>query len=130
MKLEYFSEGSNDCPLILIYGQDPVGTLNLRLAFERLAVGLTDEIAVHEIPGYASIDGCKLFSRIGWSDIGIERQGKERIFICTLQKDSWLNIVGLLEPFAESVESSDNNYHQYLDETSEIRLLISTHRGW
>lgn len=60
MKIEYFAEGCPDCPIVLIYGNEPGGVLNLRLAFERLATGLVDNVAIHKISGYTSINNCQL----------------------------------------------------------------------
>jgi hypothetical protein len=128
MQIEYFADDCSDCPLILIYGEDPIGALNLRLAVERLAVGLVDEVAIHEIPGYSSSGGCQLFAKTGPSDAGVY-QAEELIFECILRKDTWLNIVGLLEPFADN-HVRDVHLHQYLNETGKISLLISTDRAW
>ncbi len=128
MQIEYFADDCTDCPLILIYGDDPTGALNLRLVVERLALGLTNDVAIHEIPGYSSVDGCQFFVKTGPSDAGV-CQVEGLIFECTLRKDTWMDMVGLLEPFAD-YQARDIHRHQYLNETGKISLLISTDRAW
>src|SRR6185295_1774559 len=130
MKIEYFADGCDGCPLILIYGNDPVGALNLRLAVERLAIGLVDGLAIHEFPGYSSVNNCRLFIKGGRSDIGVRHLEQENTFECTLRKDTWLDIIGLLEPFTESDRKDEGYLFQYLNESGEIGLLISTERAW
>jgi hypothetical protein len=51
MNIEYFADGSPECPLILLYGSNPFDALNLSLAIERVAYGLIDQLAVHAVPG-------------------------------------------------------------------------------
>jgi hypothetical protein len=134
MKIEYFADGAVDCPLILIYGNDPTGALNLRLALERLANGLVDSLAIHELPGYFSVGDCKLFAKVGSSDIGVWRTGKGPAFVCTLQKQTWFEVLDLLEPFLEPFTDKLNlgsSYSfQYLTNCGDINLLISTSRAW
>jgi len=130
MNIEYFADGCTECPLILIYGSDPADALNLRLAIERVANGLVDRIAIHELPGYFSINNCGLFLQVGQSDRGVQRLGQAHTFECTLRKDTWLAMIGLVEPFAEADRKNSGSSFQYLNESSNIRLLISTDRAW
>ena len=129
MKIEYFAEGCLDCPIVLIYGNKPGGVLNLRLALERLATGLVDNVAIHRIPGYTSINNCQLFAGVGDTNRGLYQIAGEPIFECSLQSESWLDIIGLLEPFTVS-NDKDKPCFQFLDETSKITLMISTQRTW
>jgi hypothetical protein len=134
MKIEYFSDGAIDCPLILIYGDDPTGAKNLRNAVEDLANGLIARLAIHDFPGYLSVGDCKLFAKVGRDDIGISRIGKEPTFECTLQKDTWLEVVDLLEPFLKPFTDIQNlgstSAFQYLTNCYGINMLISTERAW
>jgi len=52
MKIEFLKEGSQDCPLIRIFGNDPSSAAQLALAFRQLANGQAKEVAIHEIPGF------------------------------------------------------------------------------
>ncbi len=129
MKIEYLAEGGIDCPLILIYGQDPIGALNLRLAIERLVVGLTDRLAIHEFPGYSALDSCRLFATVGQVDIGVRQIGKESIFECILRRDTWKEVMALLDPFTNDT-GEHHHRHQYLTTAGKISLLISTDKSW
>ncbi|MCB8967447.1 MAG: hypothetical protein H6660_11190 [Ardenticatenaceae bacterium] len=128
MKIEYFAGDCSDCPLILIYGSEAVGARNLRLAIERLVVGLTSRLAIHEFPGYSSIDGCQLFASVGQVDLGVRQLGDGAIFECILRKDTWEEVMGLLDPFTD--DDAVHHGHQYLTTTGKISLLISTDRSW
>jgi hypothetical protein len=130
MHIEYFADGCTECPLILIYGSNPSDALNLRLAIERVAHGLVDRLAIHEFPGYFSINNCRLFLQAGRSDRGIQRLGHAHTFECTLRKETWLAMIGLIEPFTETDRKDSGSSFQYLNESSTIRLLISTDRAW
>lgn len=129
MRIEYFDTGSDDCPLVLIFGNDPIGAANLSSAIERLTSGAVSRIAVHELPGYASVNRCELFATLAESNIGIRRIGSGPVFECALDGDRWLEIIGLIEPFATRPEEGAL-YFQGLDETSETKLMISTDRQW
>jgi hypothetical protein len=130
MNIEYFADGCTEYPLILIYGSNPSDALNLRLAIERVANGLVDRLAVHAFPGYVSVNNCRLFLQVGRSDRGIQRLGHAHSFECTLRKQTWLAMTGLIEPFTEADRKDSGSSFQYLNESSNIRLLISTDRTW
>jgi hypothetical protein len=130
MHIEYFADGNSECPLILLYGSSPSDALNLSLAIERVAHGLVDQLVVHAFPGYISVNNCQLFLKLGQSDRGIRRLGREHSFTCTLRKETWLAMIGLVEPFTKADRKESDSAFQYLNENSSIRLLISTMRAW
>jgi hypothetical protein len=130
MNIEHFADGTPECPLILLYGSNPFDALNLSLAIERVANGLVDQLAVHAVPGYASVNDCQLFLKLGLSDHGIQRLGQAHTFECTLRKETWLAMIGPIEPFTEPERKDSGSSFQYLNESSKIRLLISTDRAW
>jgi hypothetical protein len=122
MKIEFLKDGSIDCPLIRIFGNEPASAAQLASAFRRLAKRKTDVIAIHEMPGFQPIGGCKLFVRINSEDKGVQSLNTST-FECLLTSDSWGRVAELVDPFTEQLEG---DRHQWLDETSEISLLISS----
>jgi chaperone required for assembly of F1-ATPase len=132
VNIEYFADGAIDTPLILIYGDDPTGVEKLRLVLENLVNGLVDSVAFHEIPGYKSVDECKLFAQIDRDDLGIWRPNKkEPVFICSQQKETWIDVIDKLEPFTEPHTYIYSGGHfQYLTDHIGINLIISTRRSW
>ena len=131
MKLEYFESPCQDCPLILIYGNEMVGASNLRLAIERVASGLTNHIDIHEIPGYNPVDDCQLRLQITQNDaVGVRMDGKN-CFVWELTLEDCYDVIGLLEPFSDKIEGNTNkHYHQYLEQNGEFIIIFSTDRQW
>ncbi len=135
MNLEYFANGLLDTPLILIYGNDPTSVEKLRHALENLINGLVDSVAIHEIPGYKSVDECKLFAQLDPDDLGVWRlKKKENVFICSQTKKTWIGVIEIIEPFTDPDTYTNSNAHyQFLTDMtrySPINLLISTRREW
>jgi hypothetical protein len=129
MKIEYFDLDKKDRPVVLIYGNEPKSVAILRDAVHALAQGEKARIAVHELPGFESVDGCQLFFSAEESDSGLRLIIPPRMFECSIRTTWWDNIEFLLEPFCEATAS---NGFQYLDYgfNSDIQLIISTDRGW
>jgi len=122
MKIEFLKEGSTDCPLLRIYGNEPSSAAHLATAFRQLAKRQTQTIAIHELPDFQPVDECRLFARINSEDKGVH-QVDGSTFECLLMPETWENLAELTDPF---VERHEGGRHQWLDETSEISLLISS----
>jgi len=129
MRVEYFADGSVDCPLVLLYGADPTEATSLSRALRGLSASSESRLAIHELPGFSSVAGCRLFASCSGIDIGVKMIQPPNQFECFLGALSWENIVGLLEPFCDQENITISRF-QYLDENGEIRLLISTERAW
>lgn len=129
MRVEYFADGSVDCPLVLLYDADPAAVTSLSNALRRLSESSESRLAIHELPGFSSVAGCRLFASRSGTDIGVKMIQSPNQFECFLRALSWENIVGLLEPFCHK-ENITTRRFQYLDENGDIRLLISTERAW
>lgn len=129
MRVEYFADGSVDCPLVLLYGRDPQEALTLSKALRTLSDSREARVAIHELPGFISIDGCQLFASVANVDIGVKLITPAAIFDCSLRADAWDDIVALLEPFCHA-ETASRSHFQYLDRTGDVQLLISTERAW
>jgi hypothetical protein len=121
MKIEFLKEGSPDCPLIRIYGNEPLSAAKLASAFRQLADGKTPEIAIHEIPGFQATERCLLFARLNHEDFGV-RPISDEAFECMHRAETWKRLAELVEPFTEPLPGVR---FQWLDETSNISLLIS-----
>ncbi len=129
MKIEYFADGCADCPILLIYGEEPTRVHTLCVSLDRLIDGLIETITIHELPGYVSVNGCQLVAKRGHTDVGVEQIGEDVMFECRLQQETWREVRDLLEPFTWSYQD-DRTHFQYVNETSDISLMISTQRAW
>ncbi len=132
MNIEYFADGGVDTPLILIYGDDPTSVEKLRLSIEILINGLVDSVAVHELPDYLSIGYCKLFLQVDRDELGVwQPKKKERVFICSQTKETWIDVIDKLEHFTDpDTYKYIGGSFQYLTDNFGINLIISTRRGW
>ena len=122
MKIEFLKEGSTDCPLLRIFGNEPSSAAQLAAAFRHLAKRQTEEIAIHELPDFHSVEGCRLYAKVNPEDKGV-CQTDNSTFECLLMAETWEKVAELVGPFSEQLEG---NRHQWLNETSEISLLISS----
>jgi hypothetical protein len=110
MKIEYLHEGSADCPLIRIYGDDAAAVVEMNRAIGRLADGTATQFAAHELPGFHSVGGCALTLAAQAKDRGILVLGL-RQFRWVLASSGWSRVAGFVEPFTKPME---HNGHQWL----------------
>src|SRR6266536_1038291 len=83
--IEYFPRAADDCPLILLHGRDPEAAARLREQVAALAVERIQRVAVHEILGFESVAGCRLFASGGRSDSGTRQLRERQEFECQLR---------------------------------------------
>lgn len=126
MRLEYLPDGSLDCPLIRLYDFDAAAATHLLRLVASLSDGSVGRIVLDERQEITLVDGCKLALVAGGSDHGVVRMAANQ-FECVLTPASWANVAGLIEPFCEPGVS---NSFQWLDETSDISLLLSPDGLW
>jgi hypothetical protein len=124
MDLEYFPETK----VFLIHGHEPKVVARFREQVGELAAERISGFAVHEIPGFRSVEGCQLFAYGDTWDAGTRPDPKPPIFSCRLRPLTWHNIEGLLEPFSDG--SYFGGSHQFLDHHGKVQLIISGGRGW
>jgi len=124
MKIEYLAEGVPDSPLIRIYGDDPASAAYLAQAFEQLADGTTEMLAVHELPGMEPVGELRLIARAGEEDRGVKASRVPGLFDMMLTADGWDQMIGALDPFCEPAHG-DTHFH-WLTESGEVKLLITT----
>ena len=127
MFIEYFPDGSDDCPLILMHGCEPDAIFGLCDRVVALAAERIQGVAVHELPGFESVNSCRLFLQTGNSDNGTYALSEAESFECRLRPASWDTFQWKLRPFTIPLS---NNHFQYLDNHGDIQLLVSGHRGW
>jgi hypothetical protein len=117
MRTVLFREGSPECPLIAIADFESAEVESLQQAVLRLATGKATS---------ASVDGDVILVLIsGDRDIGVE-DTKGRTFECILRPVVWRQVAELLEPF----KAPDQSGYQWLNETGQVRLLISRSGEW
>ena len=124
MKIEYLADGSPECPLPRIFGADPSGAVYLTEAFGQLADGLTEMIAVHELPGIEPIGECRFIARVGDEDRGLQASRAPGLYDMVLTPPGWDQVTGLVEPFCEPAHG--DTHFQWLSESGEVKLLITT----
>jgi len=127
MAVKYIADGSNDAPLILIYGYDIPATRELFHAIRAIKDERSAEVPIHTLPGYRGISGLELIFKSERRNEGIKNQGSLS-FTCGLTPDGWNEVELLLSPFCDRF--AQPGPFQWLNKDGDIDLLFSTHRGW
>jgi hypothetical protein len=127
VKLEFLKSGSNDCPLIRLYGFDVAAASRLMTLFRALADGSLQRIALHDQLGVESIQDCQLDLRSGSHDLGIRQTGPNT-FECVLTSEGWTQVADLTGPFCEPGNSGE--VYQWLNECGKVSLLLSPTGRW
>ena len=122
MKCEHLANGSDDCPLIRLFDFTELEAKDLHRRVEQLHLGEIDSFTSEDL-GIESINRTCLVFCSAWRDRGIIGTEKSGVFRCELTKDSWDNVAGLLEPFAEGARG-----FQWLMGAGDTKLLISSDR--
>ncbi len=131
MRIEYIAEGAIDCPLVLISGNEPDSIRELQHAIKALVSGTAKQIAIHDLPNFISIENCQLYAWVDAVDYGVlKAKSGDAVFVCILCIDSWQQAIDLLEPIAQHPPDLDTDYFNYLTNTGDINLIISTGRAW
>ena len=120
MKIEYLKDGSDDCPLIRIYGDEPESISLLKDALDSLITGSNTKVIVNELNGYVGINHCYLELEKASVSKGILHI-KDNHFKCLFTEDKWIEISELLQPLCGPLK----NGYQWLDDTSNTSLLVS-----
>lgn len=127
MRLEFLPDGSEARPLVRLYDFTAQEARDLRKLLERLAEEKDQAVALHKLPWIQAID-CGLTLKVGKSNTGIRRAPKPTELECVLRPAGWEGAVGLVEPFG--LDESANAGYQWLDESGDVRLLISRDGAW
>jgi hypothetical protein len=104
MKVEFLEDGSEDCPLVRIYGTVPAEFVALHQAVRRLAGGEVARLSVDRLPGFGPVEGCQLTMVFSPRDIGIRRGQGTRRFEWQLTPSTWSVVGDFIDPFARDLE--------------------------
>lgn len=126
MKIEFIADGSQDCPLLLVYGRETAAFRRLAEALQRLADGAS-KVDVHDALDPISPERIRLSASVADRDIGVV-QVSPGAFEWQLTSASWDNVAGLLEPFWR--EPVQQHIHQCFGHAGGIRVVVSTDRSW
>ncbi len=117
MRTVFFRDGSPDCPLVAIADFEPAEVVALRSEVVRLATGESTS---------AVLEGdVHLTLQVGKRDVGILNRGPPGL-ACVLRPLAWEQVADLLEPFTEPGQRG----FQWLDQTGDVKLLISRTGKW
>jgi hypothetical protein len=125
MKLEFLADGSDDSPLIRLYGFDLAEATRLREAFRSIADGSRQSIPLHEEWWVETVEECHLDLRLGARDLGNVQRLPMR-FECVLTVDAWADMASLVDPFCIGRGGELN----WLNGQGEARLLLSADGKW
>lgn len=117
MRTVLFAEGADECPLVAIADFEPAEVASLRGEVARLASGEASSVVLE--------GDVQLTLQVGERNIGILQRSVPKLS-CILSASAWRQVVELLEPFTEP----DQRGYQWLDETGEVKLLISRTGEW
>ena len=73
MRVEFFQDGSHDCPAILFYGCPSAGAEVLIAAFRSLAEGLEIEVALHELADLFPVGNVQVFATNARGRAGVQQ---------------------------------------------------------
>jgi hypothetical protein len=110
VQIDFLEEGSEDCPLIRLYGVEASQFAILHEAILSLATGAQEECPLHEVPGFRALSGCKLKLLLSSADAGIRRIGRNLDFEWRLTPTRWFVVAGLVEPFAQRVDQGSSQW--------------------
>jgi len=97
LKIDYFKEGSDDCPLVRIYDFDSEDAKRLRRTFKALADGLLERVLLEPVE---SVDGTQLIILRSERDGGVTETGSKN-FEVALSYEGWLQEADAVVLFCE-----------------------------
>ena len=131
MRLEYFANGCQDCPLILIYGAEETRALSLSQALSQIATGAANFVDVQVMANFDTVNGCNLRIQNSKHEANGVQMTEENSFIWALTADECEDKIGLLEPFSKRTDDDTAKHrHQFMELNGEIKVIFSTDRQW
>ena len=127
IRLEFFPDGSDDAPLILIWGYDIQATRELFHAIRALRDGREQEVALHKLPRFEGVGGVEMFARMSDSDVGVSKRREGPVFDWQLSDEKWQRVEDLLAPFCDRYSAPGP--FQWLNDSGKISVIFSTGRG-
>lgn len=126
MTLEYFEDGFEGHPLLLLHGGDMPERAVLRQMFEALAAGTTRLVRLPELPFMSNPGGISFTAASADVDFGVVQEKPGSAFYWRRTPESWEHIAGLLEAF----EDGSGGGFQYLNDAEGPEVIYSTGRYW
>jgi hypothetical protein len=126
LQIDFIERGSADCPIVRIAGIDPAACTLLGETLGAMTRGSVARVAIHELPGIASTNGCVLFACVGSRERGTVRQPNCASFDWILTRAGWENVCGLIEPF---FARGDCGY-QWLEYLGDAKILLTSTGRW
>jgi hypothetical protein len=123
MKIEYL-EDSPDGSLVRLFDFNEKEVTELKNLLDQLVDGKIKFFALHDHCNVNPQDNCHLTFLPADKDKGVQLNGSE--FECALTKSSLSSVSELVGSFAFSPAEG----YEWLDETSNISLLISPEKRW
>lgn len=135
MELEFLPDGSMDCPLLIMSPSVPEEAKLLYQAISDMVSVSGTTLDIHTLPFISPIEGCELSAEISGQDLGVIPTNTLDVFLSETQnhfnwkltRQSWEYVLALLHPFTTK---KDSKGYQWLDETSQIEVLISEYYRW
>lgn len=123
MQAEFLRDGAPDCPILRLFGFQAAEVSRLQALCFSLANGSARQAEVPAEP----VNGCRLTLSVGRMSQGVVRSDQHGLFECILTSARWEEAAAMLAPFCQC---EDKGRFQWLDETSEISLLLSQSGQW
>jgi len=123
MKIEHLKE-SQDGELIRLFDFDEREVREFKILLDKMVQGQIESLPLHQHCNINPKDNSHLTFVPASEDKGVQRKGKE--FECALTKSSLSSISELVGSFAFAPAEG----YEWLDETSDIALLISPDGRW
>jgi hypothetical protein len=120
VNIDYLENGSDDCPIIRVYGNEPDSVRLLMKCIADMVNGEIKSKCLNDIKGFKSINGCRFDIELSSLQKGVIQLSSNN-FICQLSKDGWQEAYELLEPLSEDSKTG----YQWINESSEISFLVS-----
>jgi hypothetical protein len=128
LKLEFFEDGMDGGPLILLYSGTLEEVALLRGALQGPGEAVGNRLAIHSLPFVHPVAKCSLDIISTESHIGVVATPVPGAFEWLLRPESWLHIEYLLEPFCEQRTATTS--FQYLNPADGPEVIYSTDRAW
>jgi hypothetical protein len=101
MRVEFFSDGNDDCPAIVFYGCPSAGAEELIATFRSLADGPETEVALHQLADLFPVGNVEVFATNAHGRTGVQ-QLSSLAFRWREDREGWLEAATLAEPVAHS----------------------------
>lgn len=126
MKIEYLESGSEDCPLLRLFGFEESDVASLRDECLSLAAGRIAEFRLDGQSWVESIGGCGLVLCAGERNKGACKGRRADAFTIELNSEGWLEVADKIQPFI----TNHTRGFQWLSDQGEFNVLLSWDGRW